>query len=105
MQNNKSSKKTIIISIVIVLLAMGTYFYMKGSPEDTTSSLGIMGDIDSPAMTVGSDVLALLNQLNSINIDGKFFESTVYKSLVDHTVIVPEQRVGKPNPFLKIFGN
>ena len=104
MQNqNKFSKKTIIISIIVIIIAILAYFYMKGTPEDTTSSLESDGSTEA-SITVGSNVVSLLNQINSIKIDRKLFESNTYRSLIDHTVIVREQNVGKPNPFVGSFG-
>ena len=109
MQPNKTSKKTIIIIIIVILVAVLAYLYMKGSPENTVSSIegqDINGmGIDNPtSVNVGLNVLALLNQINSIKIDAQFFKSNAFTSLIDHTVIVREQDVGKPNPFIGTFG-
>ena len=103
MQQNKSSKKSIIIIIVIILITLGIYFYMNGSPTDTSSSLEATSSGPAPSGD-SLEVLSLLNKVNTIKIDPAFFETNVFKSLLDHTVIVPEQNVGKPNPFLVTFG-
>ncbi|HEY4503878.1 MAG TPA: hypothetical protein VJJ28_02115 [Candidatus Paceibacterota bacterium] len=100
----KSSKKPIIIVIVILTLIALTYFYFSGSPTDSSPSLTSDESAKSSAQIVGAQVLVLLNQLNSLNIETKIFDTPVYKSLVDHTVTVLEQRVGKPNPFASSFG-
>ncbi len=39
-----------------------------------------------------------------LKIDPAIFDAPVYRSLVDHTVTVVEQNVGKPNPFASFFG-
>jgi hypothetical protein len=102
MQQNKSSKKSIIAIVVIIVVSLLAYFYMKGNPVDTASSIETSSVSAPPGDSM--EVLSLLNKVNAIKIDPNFFTSNVYKSLSDHTVIVPEQNVGKPNPFLATFG-
>ncbi len=96
----KTSSKTSIIVLVIVLIAgAGLYFYMSGTPADDGLLVeeGAVGSGDASA--AGSRVLLLLNQISSLKIDNGFFASPVYSSLVDHTVPIYEQNVGKANPF------
>ena len=102
MQKQSGSKKGLIIIIVIVLLALGGYFMMSGTPQQSSDSLLVADPTlgGSPdANEVGGRVLTLLNQIKRINIDNKFFESRAFSSLVDHTVPIYEQAVGKANPF------
>ncbi|MDQ5893438.1 MAG: hypothetical protein QG640_450 [Patescibacteria group bacterium] len=107
MQNQQSSKKTFFIVIIIIILALAAYFYFKGSPDD--SSVSSLEADNSPtsadAQAVGTRVLSLLNQINSLKIDSSIFDSAVYKSLVDYTITIPEQNVGRPNPFAPISGS
>ncbi len=95
----KSSIKSIIIFVGIIVLAILGYFYFSGSPKDSASQLTSSGT-PSPATVVATRVLTLLNQTSSLHIDPALFKSAIYKSLVDHTVPVVEQPVGKANPFL-----
>lgn len=107
MQQQQSSKKTFLILIVIIAVALGAYFYFKGEPDD--SSISSLEAQNSPetadAQAVGIRVLSLLNQINSLKIDASIFESAVYKTLVDYTITIPEQNVGRPNPFAPIAGS
>lgn len=95
-----TSKAPIIIIIIILLAAAGVYFYMNSTPEGGGSSLITDGGMTSDASLAGSKVLILLNQISSLTIDTTLFKSAVYNSLVDHTVPIYEQNIGKPNPFL-----
>lgn len=101
-----TSKKNLIIIIVVVIVAVGAYFYFSGAPDDSSvSSLEAEGSLEAASsMAAGANVLNLLNQVSQINIDATFFESTAYKSLVDNTVVVPEQNVGRANPFAPVPG-
>lgn len=103
-QKKSSSKGTIITMTIIIIIALGLYFYYKGTPEkDPLSSLDAVDTENlEDANLMGSRVLTLLNQINALKIDGSIFESTVYKSLVDYTITIPEQPVGRANPFAPI---
>ncbi len=97
----KSSTKSIIIAVAAVILLIFGYFYFSGTPEDTSSQLtaDALGAPASDATVQAARIITLLNQTKSLRIEPAFFESAVYRSLVDHTVPVVEQQVGKANPF------
>lgn len=100
MQPKPTSKKPIIIAIVILLILGGYYFFSTGNPtDDATFVEGTTAGVDSEASGRGAKILSLLNQISSLEIDSTFFSSPVYSSLVDHTVPIYEQNVGKDNPF------
>ncbi len=99
MQPQKSSSKKIIIILVVVLvLGAGVYFYMSGSPHDDSSL--VTTDTTAGDPEIGAHVLTLLHQISSLKIDTSLFTSQAYSSLVDHTVPIYDQGVGKQNPFL-----
>ena len=100
----QKSKTPIIILIVVLILAGVAYFYYTGTPKDTSASLTTTAQ-NSAAAAEGAKVLALLNQISSLQIDTSLFTSPVYQSLVDHTVQVIPQNVGRPNPFASLFGS
>ena len=102
----KSSKKTFIALIIIIVIAVLIYFYTMGNPTDNSSlvqTTAVAGSED--AQRVGTRVLTLLNQINSLKIDASIFTSATYKSLVDYTITIPEQPVGRPNPFAPLPGS
>lgn len=94
----KSSKKPIIILVVVLVLAGLAYFYFTGTPTDTMSGLNPSSSLETDNVQ-GMRVLTLLNQITSLHIDPEFFKSASYSSLVDHTVPIYDQNVGKANPF------
>ena len=98
MQKQSSSKGTFITLAIIGLVALGLFFYFAGDPSnDPMSALETTEVAD--AQIVGSRVLGLLNRINSLQIDKTIFESAAYMSLVDYTITIPEQPVGRENPF------
>ncbi len=87
-----------IVAIVVVVLAAIGYFYVSGSSAPTTGLTAQMsGD-------VGLAEVNLLNQIQSIQINSGLFQSAEYLSLRDYTVEIPDQPVGRPNPFAPIPG-
>ena len=101
-----SSKKNLIIVIVVLIIAAGAYFYMSGSTTNNDAGLtaNVPGINGGPAQAgtseVGTRVLVLLKQVNGLKIDATFFKSQAYSSLVDHTVPIYDQNIGKTNPFI-----
>jgi len=53
----------------------------------------------------GAQVLALLNRLKAINLNGKIFTDPNFLSLQDWNVDIAPQTVGRPNPYLTAAGN
>lgn len=106
---NSSSKNAIIAIVIILVVFAGGYFYFKGNPNDSAvSSLDVIGgpgEGNSDAGVKGSQILLLLSQIKSINIDTSIFNNQMYKSLIDYTVEVPQQNVGKVNPFAEFVGS
>jgi len=107
-QQNNPSKTTFIALAVIVVVALGIFFYTKGTPVDSTSSLDIATVGDSQgyvdAQLVSDRILVLLNEIDNLEIDTSLFESSVYKSLTDYTITIPEESVGRTNPFAPVGG-
>lgn len=102
-----SNKKTLTIGIIIVVvLAAAWYFYSKGGSSASTSQL-VSSTPGTGAATaaVGSDVLGILNSVSSIHIDASFFSTPTYQSLVDYSIAVPPQAVGRVNPFAPTGGS
>lgn len=98
MQKKPSTKNLIILGAVI-LVAILAYFYFSGAPTDSSAQLTDSDITPSPVTNEATKILTLLNDTSALHIDTALFNSPVYKSLVDHTVPVLEQPVGKPNPF------
>jgi len=102
MNTQKSSKKNLFIAIAIIVVAGIAYFYYKGNSSSSSSStLSVQGP-DTTA--VGSQVLTLLNQIRSLQIDSKFFTDPGYQTLRDYSVQIPPVSVGRTNPFAPLPG-
>ncbi|MDB5266952.1 MAG: hypothetical protein JWN89_767 [Parcubacteria group bacterium] len=88
-QNNKG----IVTAIIIVAVVMGIYKYFFKPADVVVDPTAI----DAPA--VGSDVLELNNSLQVVTLDPSIFSSAAYRGLVDFSVPIPVQPIGRKNPF------
>ena len=81
--------------MIILALVLGGAFYVY------TTFFG--GDVvveqDASAEQVGSEILALKNSLESVNLDQSLFSYSTYKSLIDFSTPLPQQTPGRLNPF------
>ena len=98
MNSSLLSPKNLITGVVVLALAGLAYFYFQGS----SSSAGVSSLLTSTASSaggVGSAELTLLSQIQSLQIDTSLFKLPSYGTLQDHTVPIPQQNVGRQNPF------
>ena len=101
--NTQSSSKSWIWIIVIIAVAGGGYFWWSGSASSSTGSLEV--NTNDATGVLGSQVLGLLNQVRSLNIDTKLFTNKAYLSLHDFSITIPPQTIGRANPFAPFAGD
>jgi hypothetical protein len=100
--NTQSSNKTWIWIAIIVIVTVIGYFYFYGASAPAASPLVQSSSADSEA--VGSQVLTLLNQIQSLNIDTSIFSDPGFLTLRDYSVAIPPENVGRANPFAPLPG-
>lgn len=103
MNNQPSSIKKWILIGGVAVIAIVMYFYFNGKTkvEDTN---GVAVVPTSGVAADESQVLSLLNQIRSLHIDSQLFQDPSYTALIDYSVRIPEQGVGRPNPFAPLAG-
>lgn len=99
--NQSSTKSYIIIGAIFIVGFLLIFYYMGGKGE--SGSL-LESGVDTQNSEVGTRVLALLNQIQSLKIDDSLFAGAAYQTLIDFSVTIPEQDVGRPNPFAPLPG-
>lgn len=84
--------KVTIIAIIVFIAAIYLYnTFLKGE--------SIVTPDDGAAQTVGADLIALTDKLRSVTLNAELFSSPLYKALNDFSVSIPEQPIGRTNPF------
>lgn len=90
------NKKNLIKIIIVSVLFLSPLFLTKGA-EDTLVPTGI-----SDNSLVGADLLTLLLEVKSIELNGDIFNNEVFVSLKDFSKEIQPQSVGRQNPFSAI---
>jgi hypothetical protein len=100
---NTTSHTGIITIVIAVIVASVAYLALRPSSTPVDSS-GLVADTANA--DVGLAEVSLLNQIQNIPMDVSLFDASnrVYHSLIDHTAEIPDQPVGRPNPFAPIPG-
>lgn len=84
----------IALILVAVILWWGYTTFIK-SPADIIEKPGSQE-------LVGKDVIETLKRLKGLTLDGSIFLSPEFQNLKDFNLIIPEQPVGRVNPFAPI---
>lgn len=92
MKNFYDKNKTIILSITLLLALLWAY-----NTFVNTGDSGVPTDLS--AQQVGGDVLDLYASLQSVALDQTLFSTPLYKRLVDFSTDIPQQPLGRTNPF------
>jgi len=80
--------------LIIVLLLAAFYAYNTFFKSDVVPVAQ-----DAEAERVGSEVLELNSRLQAVKLDQSLFSYSLYRKLIDFVVTIPNQPIGRPNPF------
>lgn len=81
-----------LVLVLIVVSALYSMFFKSSTPESATSSTQV----------VGSDLLDLLNKLQTVNFNTDLFTQKDFIKLTDFALPLPVPSLGRPNLFDKI---
>ena len=97
------NKKTLIGIAIILIIAVGIYFYTSSSGSSPSQGL-LQAETSPEASAAAARVLTLLNQIKSLRIDRSLFSDPAYQTLRDYSVPIPAVGVGRSNPFAPLSG-
>ncbi|HEY4515235.1 MAG TPA: hypothetical protein VJJ22_03715 [Candidatus Paceibacterota bacterium] len=93
----------IIVVLVLLVLAFLGLNYLKSSNTAPTSAGGLVSEnFNNSISSENQDFLRALKNLESVSLDGSMFSSEAFNSLIDFSVTLVPQPVGRPNPFRPI---
>jgi len=94
----KKYKNILIAVALLTVVLVGYYYWSSGTSGDSGPTLTY--DVGGPEPSfVGQEILGVLNQLRSLQIDGSVFDSPAFKSLVDYRVATTSESKGRSDPF------
>ncbi len=94
--------KKIILTIVILILAFFLYSSFFGKESSDGELLTSSNQQPTANQVVGTEIVSALNQIESLKLSRDIFEDPVFQSLIDRSEPLPEEPVGKLNPFSPI---
>ncbi len=97
--------KTVVAIIIILVIAGGVYFYMNGNPVSSSAGSLLETKTNPAVQESATRILSLLKQINALQIKTEIFKSTDFQTLRDYSVDIPEQDVGRANPFAPLPGD
>ena len=96
-------KKTPIFLLIAILVVVGLFGYgLIGHPVMAQSDLSVTGNSSGTLIDPQSE--AVLNDIESIQLDTNFFTDSTFASLQDFTIPLSPEPVGKSNPFALLPG-
>ena len=97
-----------ILSIIGLALVVGAGYFALAQYVDVAhgqTGLMVADNTVGGAGANGAQVIALLNRLNNVKLNGAIFSDPNFTSLQDRSVSVDPQTIGRSNPFLSVYGN
>ena len=88
MDSLKNNKNTLGFILIIAALFFGYKFFISSSEKAPIETI-----------SAGQEILNLNSSLQNVTLDTALLSSETYRSLVDFTVPLQSQPVGKSNPF------
>ncbi len=87
-----TQNRGIVAAVTIFVLVMFMYnLFVK--PDDS-----LLPD-ETLATSVGDDLVKIFGELQVVTLDQSIFSSTGYLLLTDFSMSIPQQTIGRPNPF------
>jgi len=98
---NFLKKHKIIITTVLIIVAFILYvFVTSGEEEDVLTAEVIVEPTEGTL--IEKNLVALLLDLQSIDLDDALFQSQVFRGLIDFGQELAPHPIGRPNPFAPI---
>ena len=95
------------LSIIGLAIIVGAGYFAVAEYSNVAhgqSSLLVTSQSSADVSANGAQVLALLNRLQAIKLDGKIFANPNFAALQDWSVEIAPQTVGRSNPYLQAYG-
>jgi len=91
MKSLEKNKGTLIAIVIFVLVIVVYNMFIK------PGQISLPSEVE--AVSVGEDLLKMAEQISAVNLDRSIFSDPNYLYLTDFSAQVPEDPIGRPNPF------
>lgn len=90
------NSKLVQWGVIAIVIALGYWWYVSSG-----SSGPLLSTPASPS-PASQEILLTLGNLRQITLDPALFEEALFVSLVDSSTAIPQEGVGRRNPFAPI---
>lgn len=94
----KEHKMGILVVVVIVIAFVLYSIFFTGEEDEIITS----ETSEEASIVVGADLLGMLLELKSLTLDSSVFSNEIFRALVDYSVDLAPQPIGRDNPFAPI---
>ncbi len=92
--------KKVIIAVLVIVALMFAYKIFVLDPSKAENAGSLRSESDSIVSSeIGREIVGTLNRLKTINIDNDFFQEDAFVQLIDFSVEIQDQPIGRDNPF------
>lgn len=103
MRPNKLITNLFLLVVALGLIYFGYRHFSKSDSADQPAlEPGGFATEQSVSTRVSDEFLDTLTGLQELNLDGAAFQSPVFQSLQDSSIVIPNQDPGRLNPFLPV---
>jgi hypothetical protein len=95
------NKQTLIAIVVVLLFLVGGWWFFMGQGNDSQSATVEMAS-DPIENILGRELLVSLEKMKTVKLDYTFLSNNLFKNLNDFTVTIPNQPVGRRDPFASL---
>lgn len=93
------------ISLIGLAVIVGAGYFAIAQYTNTVHGQSLLTtDKKTTVSADGAQVLALLNRIKSLKLEGKVFANPTFQGLQDWSAEIAPQTVKRPNPFLPVYG-
>ena len=87
---------------VVGMFLAGVLWLGNTPPPQSEAALLQKSEVNPDSAVIRDELLALLAALKTVELDTSFFNDAKYRSLIDWSVDIKSQSVGRHNPFLPV---
>lgn len=106
--NNKKLKFLLAILVILIIMFI-YYYYFSGRNKNSEpvnnviavsgSGINEMQAVGTESGSEGGEIVEILGRLKAIKMDTNFFQNESFNSLIDNSVELVPEPVGRINPF------
>lgn len=97
-------KQNKILAAGAAVAVFGILYYAFFFTSSSSPAPSLTSSSDAASVPMSQKLVVMLTSLNTIRLNNAVFQDPVFQSLADFGVVIPQQSVGRRNPFAPLQG-